>query len=139
TVPVLIRITEIFGVDTAYFAPHDVSRLVSDLREALPARASLSDLTELATKLPEVAEAVIDLYRRYQQTSDQLAELVGDRDAVALRSPHDEVTDFFYRRQNYVPELDEPAEALARAMDLRPIQTLSALQRRLDERHGVRI
>lgn len=139
TVPVLIRITEVFGVDTAYFAPHDVSRLVSDLREALPARASLSDLTELATKLPEVAEAVIDLYRRYQQTSDQLAELVGDRDAVALRSPHDEVTDFFYRRQNYVPELDEPAEALARSMGLRPIQTLSALQRRLDERHGVRV
>ena len=52
TVPVLIRITEVFGVDTTYFAPHDASRLVSDLREALPARASLHDLTELATKLP---------------------------------------------------------------------------------------
>jgi len=139
TVPVLIRITEVFGVDTTYFAPHDASRLVSDLREALPARASLADLTELATKLPEVAEAVIDLHRRYQQTSDQLAELVGDRDALALRSPHDQVTDFFYRRQNYVPELDEPAEALAATMGMRPTQTLSALQHRLDERHGVRI
>jgi predicted transcriptional regulator/DNA-binding XRE family transcriptional regulator len=139
TVPVLIRITEVFGVDTAYFAPHDASRLVSDLRGALPARASLADLTELATKLPEVAEAVIDLHRRYQQSADQLAELVGDRDALALRSPHDEVTDFFYRRQNYVPELDEPAERLAATMGVRRTQMLSSLQRRLDERHGVRL
>jgi predicted transcriptional regulator/DNA-binding XRE family transcriptional regulator len=139
TVPVLIRITEVFGVDTTYFAPHDASRLVSDLREALPARASLHDLTELATKLPEVAEAVIDLHRRYQQSSDQLAELVGDRDALALRAPHDEVTDFFYRRQNYVPELDEAAEALAAAMGMRPSQMLPALRSRLEERHGVRI
>ena len=139
TVPVLIRITEVFGVDTTYFAPHDAPRLVSDLREALPTRASLADLTELATKLPEVAEAVIDLHRRYQQTEEQLAELVGDRDALALRSPHDQVTDFFYRRQNYVPELDEPAEAVAGRIRLRPTQMLPVLQGHLDERHGVRI
>jgi predicted transcriptional regulator len=49
------------------------------------------------------------------------------------------VTDFFYRRQNYVPELDEPAETLAAAMGVRPTQNLTTLQRRLDERHGVRI
>jgi hypothetical protein len=139
TVPVLIRITEVFGVDTAYFATHDASRLVRDLREALPVRASLPDLTELATKLPEVAEAVIDLYRRCRQTEEQLAELVGDRDALALRSPHDQVTDFFYRRQNYVPELDEPAEALAASIGVRPTATLPALHRHLSERLGVRI
>jgi predicted transcriptional regulator/DNA-binding XRE family transcriptional regulator len=138
TVAVLIRLTEVFGVDSTYFAPHDASRMVHDLRAALPARASLADLTELATKLPEVAEAVIDLYRRYQQTSEQLAELVG-RDGVALQSPHDQVTDFFYRRQNYVPELDEPAEALAARIGVRPTNTLPALQQHLTERLGVRI
>src|SRR2546423_14543757 len=83
TVPVLIRITELFGVDTTYFAAHDTTRLVADLREALPARATLPDLTELATKLPEVAEAVIDLYRRYQQTHDPLAVAVGDRESAS--------------------------------------------------------
>jgi predicted transcriptional regulator/DNA-binding XRE family transcriptional regulator len=139
TVPVLIRITEVFGVDTTYFAQHDASRRVSDLREALPARASLSDLTELATKLPEVAEAVIDLYRRYRQVADQLTELVGDREAFAGRAPHDQVTDFFYRRQNYVPELDEPAEALAAKIGVGRGNTLTALHQHLAERHGVRI
>jgi predicted transcriptional regulator/DNA-binding XRE family transcriptional regulator len=139
TVPVLIRITEVFGVDTAYFAPHDTPRLVADLREALPSRAALPDLTELATKLPEVAEAVIDLYRRYRQTHDQLTEIAGDRDIADGRSPHDQVTDFFYRRQNYVPGLDEAAEALAAEMRLGPGETLDRLRARLADRHDIRI
>ncbi|GIG88263.1 short-chain fatty acyl-CoA regulator family protein [Plantactinospora endophytica] len=139
TVPVLIRITEVFGVDTAYFAPHDTPRLVAELREALPTRASLPDLTELAGKLPEVAEAVIDLYRRYRQVNDQLAEVVGDRELVPGRSPHDQVSDFFYRRQNYVPELDEAAEALAAQIGIRRGETRTALNDRLAGRHGIRI
>jgi XRE family transcriptional regulator, fatty acid utilization regulator len=139
TVPVLIRITELFGVDTAYFAPHDTPRLVADLREALPARAAISDLAELAGKFPEVAEAVIDLYRRYQQVADQLAELVDDRELVARRSPHDQVSDFFYRRQNYVHELDEAAEALAAQIGLRRGEVAGALRDRLAERHGIRV
>mgnify|MGYP001458291969 CR=1 FL=1 len=139
TVPVLIRITEVFGVDTAYFAPHDTPRLVAELREALPARASLPDLTELATKLPEVAEAVIDLYRRYRQVDDQLAELVGDRELLPGRSPHDQVSDFFYRRQNYVPELDEAAERLAADIGVRRREARAALADRLADRHEIRI
>ena len=139
TVPVLIRITELFGVDTAYFAPHDTSRLVSDLREALPARATVPALTELATKLPDIAEAVIELSRRYRQADEQVAELVGDRDLVPGRSPHDQVTDFFYRRQNYVPELDDPAEALAAKIGVHRGAAWSAVRDRLTRRHGVRI
>lgn len=139
TVAVLIRITEVFGVDTAYFAPHDAPRLAAQLREALPARAPLPDLAELATRLPEVAEAVIDLYRRYRQASDQLAEVVGDRELIAGRSPHDQVSDFFYRRQNYVPDLDEAAEVLAAELGLRRGESRVALADRLADRHGVRI
>lgn len=139
TVPVLIRITEVFGVDTAYFAPHDTPRLVAELREALPTRASLPDLTELAGKLPEVAEAVIDLYRRYRQATDQLAEVVGDREFVPGRSPHDQVSDFFYRRQNYVPHLDEAAEILAVQIGVRRGESRAALIHRLAGRHGIRI
>jgi XRE family transcriptional regulator, fatty acid utilization regulator len=139
TVPVLIRITEVFGVDTAYFAPHDTPRLVADLREALPSRATTGDLSALATRFPEVAESVIDLYRRYRQTADQLAELVDDRALVAGRSPHDQVIDFFYRRQNYVHELDETAEALAASIGLRRGEAPGALRNRLAERHGVRV
>jgi XRE family transcriptional regulator, fatty acid utilization regulator len=139
TVPVLIRITELFGVDTAYFAPHDTPRLVGDLREALPARATTGDLTTLATKFPEVAEAVIDLYRRFRLADDQLAEIVGDRDLVRGRSPHDQVSDFFYRRQNYVHDLDEAAETLAAEIGARRGDAAAALRDRLAGRHDIRV
>jgi predicted transcriptional regulator/transcriptional regulator with XRE-family HTH domain len=139
TVPVLIRITELFGVDTTFFAPHDTPRLVHDLREALPPRISLPDLTELATRQPEVAEAVIELFRRYRQAGDQLAEIVGDRDLVAGRSPHDQVSDFFYRRQNYIPDLDEAAEALAEKLGVPRGETRAVLADRLADRHGIRV
>src|SRR5690242_2053335 len=138
TVPVLIRITEVFGVDTTYFVPHDTPRLVADLREALPSRATTGDLAALATKFPEVAEAVVELYRRFRQVDDQLAELVGDRDQLG-RSPHEQVSDFFYRRQNYVHGLDEAAEALATKIDLRRGAAPGRLRDRLAEQHGIQV
>ncbi|MBO4161865.1 DUF2083 domain-containing protein [Micromonospora sp. MMS20-R2-23] len=138
TVPVLMRITEVFGVDPTVFAPRDTPRLVAGLREALPGRPGVADLTELATRLPEVAEAVLDLHRRYRQADEQLAELLGDRETVG-RSPHDRVTEFFYRRQNYVPDLDEAAERLAATIDLRRGEVRAGLQDRLAQRHGVQV
>src|SRR5947209_3501509 len=82
--------TDLFGVDPAVFVPHDTPQLVSGLREALAGTGSIADLSELATRLPELAEAVIDLHRRYRGVSDQLTELVGDRGQLG-RSPHDQV------------------------------------------------
>jgi predicted transcriptional regulator/DNA-binding XRE family transcriptional regulator len=138
TAQVLIRVTDLFGVDPAVFAPHDTPQLVAGLREALAGAGSIAELTELATRLPDVAESVIDLHRRYRQVADQLTELVGDRGPLG-RSPHDQVTEFFYRRQNYVPQLDEAAELLAARMRLRRGQVRAGLQDRLAERHGVQI
>ena len=70
-----------------------------------------------------MAEGVIELYRRYRQADEQLAEIVGDRELIGGRSPHDQVSDFFYRRQNYVPDLDEAAESLAGEIGVRHGET----------------
>ena len=138
TAPVLIRVTELFGVEPTVFAPHDTPRLVAGLREALGGTGTLADLTELASRLPELAESVIDLNRRYRQAADQLTELLGDRGGYG-RSPHDQVTEFFYRRQNYVPLLDEAAENLASRMGLKRGGIRKVLEERLSDLHGVRI
>lgn len=57
TVPVLLRLTEAFGVDPGFFSERDTGRLVADLREALAgevaeARVSPTDLAELASRMP---------------------------------------------------------------------------------------
>jgi predicted transcriptional regulator len=145
TVPVLLRLTEGFGVDPGFFSERDTTRLVADLREALAgeidgARVSSTDLSELASRMPAVAQVLLDLGRRNQR----LAELVGagaDRDAGldAPRSPHEEIRDYFYRRQNYLHEIDLLAEDLAGAIGIRPGEVLGALASRLSDRHGVHL
>lgn len=145
TVPVLLRLTEAFGVDPGFFSERDTSRLVADLREALAnevaeARVSPSDLAELATRMPAVASVLLDLGRRSQLLAERLADAADGRDVAAdsPRSPHEEIREFFYRRQNYLHDTDLAAEGLAAEIGIRPGDVIGALTRRLAESHGIR-
>ncbi|MFI9015280.1 short-chain fatty acyl-CoA regulator family protein [Streptomyces griseus] len=145
TVPVLLRLTEAFGVDPGFFSERDTSRLVADLREALSgelaaARVSPSDLADLAARMPAVARVLVDLGRRNQRLSERIADAGDPRgsDPELPRSPHEEIRDFFYRRQNYLHGTDLAAEALAAEIGIRPGDIISALSGRLADRHGVR-
>ncbi|WP_328917700.1 MULTISPECIES: short-chain fatty acyl-CoA regulator family protein [unclassified Streptomyces] len=147
TVPVLLRLTEVFGVDAGFFSERDTSRVLADLREALAdeiaaARVSPSDLSDLASRLPAVAAVLLDLGRRNLALTEQLAESDEQRGTGlpgGPRSPHEEIREFFYRRQNYLHDADTAAEELAAGIGLRRGEALRALAVRLDERHGVRV
>ncbi|MFF3687020.1 short-chain fatty acyl-CoA regulator family protein [Streptomyces sp. NPDC002187] len=147
TVPVLLRLTEAFGVDPGFFSERDTSRLLADLREALAnevaeARVSASDLAELAARTPAVAEVLVDLGRRNQALAERLAQAGDGRgldDSILPRSPHEEIREFFYRRQNYLHDTDLGAEELARAIGIRPGEVLRALAAHLADKHGVRL
>ncbi|SOD63148.1 hypothetical protein SAMN06297387_10989 [Streptomyces zhaozhouensis] len=153
TVPVLLRLTETFGVDPEFFSGRDTSRLLADLREALAdevdgGRVSPDDLGELAEKLPSVAELVLELGRRNQALAHRLAEAAAAREGEPgppgarrpddPRTPHEEIREFFYRRRNYLHETDLAAEDLAEEIGIRPGEVLTVLDRRLS-RHGVRV
>ncbi|MFH0515634.1 short-chain fatty acyl-CoA regulator family protein [Streptomyces sp. M41] len=149
TVPVLFRLTETFGVDPNFFSERDTTRLVADLREALAgeiteSRVSPTDLAELASRMPAVAQVLLDLGRRNQLLSERLAGADDGREATAEapgspRSPHEEIRDFFYRRQNYLHDTDLAAERLADEIGVRPGEIISALTARLADAHGVRL
>ncbi|MFF3365269.1 short-chain fatty acyl-CoA regulator family protein [Streptomyces misionensis] len=151
TVPVLLRLTEAFGVDPGFFSERDASRLVADLREALAgeladARISASDLTELASRMPAVAQVLLDLGRRNHLLAERLTDATDGRgtdgraaDQEAPRSPHEEIRDFFYRRQNYLHDTDLAAERLAEEIGIRPGDVVRVLTARLADVHGVRL
>ncbi|MER5939960.1 short-chain fatty acyl-CoA regulator family protein [Streptomyces sp. NPDC001928] len=149
TVPVLLRLTETFGVDPGFFSERDTARLVADLREALTgeiaaARVSATDLGELAARMPAVAQVLLDLGRRNQLLSERLAGAADGRDTAdemphSPRSPHEEIRDFFYRRQNYLHDTDLAAEQLAEQIGIRPGEVLRALTARLADAHGIRL
>ncbi|MBA0125034.1 hypothetical protein SAMN06265360_10358 [Haloechinothrix alba] len=148
TVPVLLRLTEAFGVDAEFFASNDTGRLVADVREALldesvGASVSDSEINDLATNLPSVAESLVKLHRRYRDAVENTAALVtedgrGQHGSAAAPLPHEEVRDFFYERENYVAELDERAERLAVELGLvRGGDLRNALRDTLAESYGV--
>lgn len=151
TVPVLLRLTEAFGVDPGFFSERDTTRLVADLRESLAdevagSRVTPAELAELAARLPAAAEVLLALSRRNKALSEQVGKLAGDRDGAlstdtdgSARTPHEEVREFFYRRQNYLHELDLAAEELAARIGVRRGEVRQALAARLADQHGVRL
>jgi predicted transcriptional regulator/transcriptional regulator with XRE-family HTH domain len=144
SVPVLLRISDLFGVDAGFFASQDTTRLVAELRDALSdaevgVPPDSAEVAQVATEHPAVAHAVLALHRRYRSLSDQLAAAIQDQPEHATLMPHEEVRDFFYDRGNYVDSLDRAAEAYAQRIGLNTEPKRDALIRRLEDGHGVRV
>ncbi|HZA11588.1 acetate metabolism transcriptional regulator RamB [Mycobacterium sp.] len=150
TVAVLLRITEVFGVDATFFASQDDTRLVAELREVTMDRdlgigVDLSEVADIVNAHPTLARAMVNLHRRYRITTAQLAAATEDRFADgssgsgSITMPHEEVRDYFYQRQNYLHELDTAAEDLTVRMRMHRGDLAGELARRLTDVHGVHI
>ena len=149
TVAVLLRITEVFGVDATFFASQDDTRLVAELREVTMDRdldidVDPTEVAEMVGAHPGLARAVVNLHRRYRITTAQLAAATEERffdgsGSGSITMPHEEVRDYFYQRQNYLHELDTAAEDLTIQMRLHHGDLARELTRRLTEVHGVHI
>jgi predicted transcriptional regulator/transcriptional regulator with XRE-family HTH domain len=141
TVPVLLRISEVYGVDASFFAPQDTTRLVAELSEVLldddlDASVSSQELSGFVATQPRLAQAVVTMHRRYQHALEQLGQLNSD-DAAPLM-PHEQVRDFFYSH-TYLDALDGPAEEVAAELGTRSNEVRDALVARLRERHQIRV
>jgi hypothetical protein len=149
TVAVLLRITEVFGVDATFFASHDDTRLVAELREVAMDRdldidVDPAEIADVVNAHPSLARAMVNLHRRYQITTTQLAAATEGRftdgsGSGAITMPHEEVRDYFYQRQNYLHELDAAAEDLTIDLRMHRGDLARDLSDRLKAVHGVHI
>jgi predicted transcriptional regulator/transcriptional regulator with XRE-family HTH domain len=153
TVAVLLRITEVFGVDATFFASQDDTRLVAELREVtldrdLGVEVDPAEIADVVAAHPAVARAMVNLHRRYRLTTTQLAAATEDRfsdgsgfssGSGSITMPHEEVRDYFYERQNYLHELDAAAEDLTVRMGMHRADLARDLSDRLTRVHGVHI
>ncbi|MBW7902485.1 MAG: DUF2083 domain-containing protein [Rhodocyclaceae bacterium] len=150
TVPVLLKLNAVFGVDVQRFSEDDEARLITDLREVFDEEAAgegvaLAEIRELAANMPAVARTLLRLARRQREAQEReeawAARLGLDRSerGAAKPMPFEEVRDFFYARHNHIAELDELAERLAAAWLLRPGDAADGLEKRLTHAHGIRV
>ncbi|MFH5211652.1 acetate metabolism transcriptional regulator RamB [Antrihabitans sp. NCIMB 15449] len=149
TVAVLLRISEVFGVDTTFFSSQDDTRLIAELREvALDQEMGISadsqEIADMVSSHPSMARAMVNMHRRYRNTSAQLAAATEERFADgsgsgSISKPHEEVRDYFYQRQNYLHELDTAAEDLTARMRFHRGDVAGEIGRRLTRLHDVQI
>lgn len=158
TASVLLKLAEVFGGDVAQFSEEQDKRLLAELDAALSDRTLAAEppsaalLSRLVEQAPELAEAYVSLYQRHQRLQDEHAQLIdrfygeqgldagtGQPRAWAVPLPHEEVRDFFNRRNNYLDGLDRLAETLAQELALQPAQRAASLREALLQRCGVTV
>lgn len=154
TVPVLMRITDVFGVDATFFSQDDDSRLLAEIQDVVQDQelsgphhnVDVHELSEMVYNHPDIARVLVDIHRRYRTVRDKLSLATDTRNIVpgqqAISMPHDEVRDFFYTRQNYLDNLDHWAEGVASELGISAFgirDTERALADRLRDTHGVTI
>ena len=141
TVAVLLRISDVFGVDATFFAAQDTTRLVAEVNEVmLDGGINLGldpgEVTDLVTRQPKLAQALVTLHRKHQHALEQLSQLSVVGSAPLM--PHEQVRDFFYSN-SYIDEIDRLAEDLVSQLDARRGNVLAQLADRLSTRHSVRV
>ncbi len=149
TVPILLRINAHFGVDVQVFSEDEEAGLIADVRDVLAETGveppSLAEARSLASNMPGIARAIVELHRRHRaaaERADTLAARLGDDhelDSLALPASHDEVRDYLNRRHNHVAELDEAAEAIFQESGLAVGDGAPRLLQRLAEQHRVKV
>lgn len=148
TVPVLLKINSVFGIDVQLFSEDEEARLIADLRDALSdahigETIAVAELRELVANMPGIGRAVVALHRRCREAverADAMAARLGDDWSVATPpAAFEEVRDFFYARHNHVAELDHAAEHLFEAAGLSIDNLAAGLAKHLSRRHDVRV
>ena len=148
---VLVKISEVYGVDSHFFASDSDTRLIAAVTEALTdtqlsTEVPAAEIVDLVRAHPALARAFTLLHQRYRNSSDLLAALTETRntpdstvDRAVLSMPHEEVRDYFYQRQNYIDSLDTAAEDLTARIRLNRGDVRAEMENRMSEIHGVRI
>lgn len=146
SVPVLLKLLEIYGVDWRDLAEDEDTALLADLRAALQDplfETGRPDLTQLRAALahsPDLAASFLRLHRGYQAATDQLMSLTETRVDETARpgvSPEAAVHLFFRKRKNHFPELEAQALQFWEDEQLEPDDIYAALKSRLRQRYGI--
>lgn len=152
TVPLLLRLAEIFGLDLKTFAEDDEARLAADLREAFSdplfegRNLRDADIRDVLASAPVVAEAVIDLYREFRksrETTQELASRLSSDEELSVdgTSPAEEVSDAIQRARNYYAPLETLAGEVRRdaGIDAARGGAFSSLVGIMENRFGVQV
>jgi predicted transcriptional regulator len=151
TVQVLLRLTDVYGIDPRDFIETaadqsigDVEQILADplFRDSGVPRAEVQDAAEHS---PALVAAMTRLYRAYaaaREAGEAGILAGGDRDRAEPRlgdSPIDRIRTVLQEARNHFPELEEAAEAFAADVAATGHDLFLAICEHLRARHGIRV
>ena len=151
TVPVLVRLTETYGIDPREFMEDAANAAVGDLEQVLAdplfrdSPVSRSEIHDAAEYAPSLVGAMQRLYRAYALARETgqaqvLASARGDRaERTVGDDPVERVRTILQDNRNHFPELDDLAEAFASDLALEGPDPFHIMAERLRARHGIRV
>ena len=148
SVPVMLRLFEVYGVDWRDIADEDGSSQLADLRAIIQdpifdaGRPDLAQIRAALVHSPTLASAFLTLHRAYQSATDQLLALSGaaaGAEPILATSPESAVHSYFRRHRNHFRELEDAAEAFWGSDPIETDEVYSLLKRRLRERLGISV
>jgi len=122
SVPVLLKLFAVFGVDWRDIAEDEASNLLPDLRTAIqdplfePERPDLAELRAALVHAPGLAGAFLRLHKAYQAATEQIISVAGagagtteGEPALLATSAESAVHAFFRRNRNHFRALESAA------------------------------
>ncbi|WP_349360194.1 short-chain fatty acyl-CoA regulator family protein [Stappia sp.] len=146
--PVLLSLSERFGLDISALSVDENDRLLAALQEVFAdpvfagAVPGLQDFKMVCQNAPDLAHGLVRLHQAYRQTSEQLVMLdatLARNEAAARPTPYEEVRDFFHFENNYIHDLDVAAEALSERLTGTGRVFARDLVQHLEAAHGVSV
>ena len=147
SVPVLMALSEQYGIDWQDVVPDNSSTMLADLRHAFqhPVFAgNPPDIHELQAALdhaPALVRDFLTLFRNHRATLDNIMRLGREKmpeEFLAL-SPETTIHDFFRRNGNHFDALERAAEQLAAEQPCPPDEMHMMLKMRLRKRHDIEV
>jgi hypothetical protein len=144
TASLLIKLSQVLGVDLAALSGHAERQIEAGLREVFADRLVGADpvpeeeAAALAGQAPNAARAILALYRAWRVARE-------DAGGIALPSgqrillPHEEARDAFHECANHFPTLEQAAEAIGAELEASPVELAPSLAARLRARHHVAV
>lgn len=152
TVPLLLKLGQVFNVDLQALSDDEESRLTLALREVFADGAlsmhevKIDETKDLVDVAPRAARAVTELYRAYKAAREDAQALViglsggsGTMSQRRLLLPTEEARDFFQDRANHFATIEAAAERLWQEAGLDPADPYRRLLDHLAARHGVTV
>ncbi|MBW4710194.1 DUF2083 domain-containing protein [Roseobacter sp. YSTF-M11] len=148
SVPVLLRLLEVYGVDWRDLVEDDDTAKLADLRGVLQDplfesdRPDLTQLRGALTHSPDLAACFLRLHRAYLAATDQLMSVAQAGDGAQTKLPTSteaSVHNFFRENDNYFDSLELAAEAFWGGRKVATDDIYAALKDRLREKLDLRV